>query len=93
MSYLFHIEVSPRGEESISGKLATQFIESFKESHPDVPIKTKNLSTDAPPHLGLDGIYAGYVPVENRTESQIAAFKIRQDVIDELSGFVYFTKI
>ena len=89
MPYLLHINVSPRGDDSYSTKLANKFIEAFKEKNPDTPIKVRDLATHAPPHLGIDGLVASWIPAEARNETQIAAYKIRTDAIDELTGFVW----
>ena len=49
--YLLYVTVSPMGEKSRSLALGELFLTAFKESHPDVEIKVKDLSTNPIPHL------------------------------------------
>ena len=68
MTTLLHLSASPRGEASESLALATTFLESFREAHPDVAVETWDLWDGSLPQFGPDGagakmrVFAGEQP-------------------------------
>eukprot|EP01035_Chromulina_nebulosa_P023456 gene23456-30405_t len=84
MSYLFHIDVSPSGDYSYSKKLGAKFVETYKNSHPDVPIVVRDLNANPTDHLTGDGITAFFTPEESRTPIQAEKAKYRLDLIKEI---------
>eukprot|EP01038_Epipyxis_sp_PR26KG_P006769 gene6769-9272_t len=89
MSYLLHITVSPNGDNSSSIAVGKEFINAFKESHPDVPIVVRDLNTNPVPHLDGETIVAGFIPEEARTPSQTAKYNARLALVEEALGAKY----
>ena len=84
MSYLLHIDVSPMGEGSYSKRVANSFVAAYKTAHGDHTVLLKDLNANPIPHLDGEAIFAGYVPAENRPESQ-KKHQLRLDLIQEIA--------
>ncbi len=61
MRKLLHIVAAPRGEESRTLKVASAFLEGFREKYPDCEIDELNLFAEPPPPLTLGVIGGKYV--------------------------------
>jgi FMN-dependent NADH-azoreductase len=55
---LLHISASPRGGSSESLAIATSFLETFRDTHPDVPVETYDLWDGTLPAFGPDAAAA-----------------------------------
>jgi len=86
MSHILHIDVSIRGDYSISRSLGKQYIEIIKERYTDVPIVTLDLATNPPPHLDFEGLSASWTPEANRSPAQVEKNAYRIDNINKLKG-------
>ena len=86
MASLLKIDVSPRGDHSISRKLGNQFIEHFQQTHPDATLITRDLATTSIPFVDLPWIGAAYTPDEARTPEHRTALKISDDFIAEIKA-------
>ncbi|HUS45029.1 MAG TPA: NAD(P)H-dependent oxidoreductase [Phycisphaerae bacterium] len=49
MAHVLHIQVSPRGEDSFSIRVARAFLEAYAEAHAEDTIETLDLPAHAPP--------------------------------------------
>ena len=58
MTTLLHVSASPRGAASESLALASAFLETYQEAHPDVVIKTLDLWDGSLPQFGPSGASA-----------------------------------
>ena len=58
MTTLLHVSASPRGGASESGALASAFIETYRENHPDAVIETLDLWDGSLPQFGPTGASA-----------------------------------
>ena len=51
MAHLLHIDSSPRGERSRSRKLTREFIEAWKQAHPDDTAAYRDVGRNPVPHV------------------------------------------
>jgi len=81
MSHILEIDVSIRGDWSISRGLGVKFMEAYKETHPDVPVVSLDFAKNPPPHLDMEALSAGWVPEDQRSPEAKAKHNYRLDLI------------
>ena len=86
MASLLKIDVSPRGDHSVSRKLGTQFVEQFQQANPGATVVTRDLATTTIPFVDLPWIGAAYTPEEARTPEHKAALQLGDDFIGEIKA-------
>ena len=86
MASLLKIDVSPRGEHSVSRKLGNQALASFEQTFPGSTVVTRDLATTHIPFVDLPWIGAAYTPQEARTPEHQTALKLGDEFIAELRG-------
>jgi FMN-dependent NADH-azoreductase len=86
MSSLLVIEVSPGGENSVSRAISKEFLNSWTEKNPDGKIFTRDLAANPIPHLDGEAIFAGYTPIEARSEGMIHKHAFRNELIAEITS-------
>ena len=84
MSTLLKIDVSPRGDYSISRKLTAEFAAQWQQTHPDGAVVTRDLVTTDLPFVDLPWIAGAYSTPDQHTPEQKAAIKVSDDLIAEL---------
>ena len=84
MSTLLKIDVSPRGDHSISRKLSQHFAEEWQKTHTGGKIITRDLAATNLPFVELPWISASFSDPASHNEEQKAALKIGDELIAEL---------
>jgi FMN-dependent NADH-azoreductase len=84
MPTLLKIDVSPRGDYSISRKLTAKFAEQWKQSHAGGTVVERDLVKTNLPFVDLPWIAGAYTAPEQHTAEQKAALKVSDDLIAEL---------
>lgn len=84
MSRILNIISSPRGEASISIKLANAIVDKLREQDPAAAVNVKDLTSNPFPHLEEAHLNAFFTPVENHTEENKAAIKHSNEAIQEI---------
>lgn len=84
MATLLRIDVSPRGDHSISRKLGGQFIEQWQQAHAGGQVIERDLAKTDMPFVDLPWILGAYSPEEARTDEHKAALKLGDEFIAEL---------
>jgi FMN-dependent NADH-azoreductase len=84
MTTLLQINASIHSEGGQSSRLATQFVQAFKQRHPDARIVRRDLATDIVPHLSAERFAAFLSKADDRTEAQRAVIEYSDALIDEL---------
>jgi len=84
MSTLLKIDVSPRGDHSISRKLGNHFATEWQSNHVGGKIVTRDLATTKIPYVDLPWIAGAFSPPEQQTDEHKAALKISDELIAEL---------
>lgn len=84
MSTLLKIDVSPRGDYSISRKLSGEFAEQWKQAHPDGTVVVRDLFKTSLPFVDLPWIAGAYSTPDQHTPEQKAALKVSDELIAEL---------
>ncbi len=86
MASLLKIDVSPRGDHSVSRKLGNEFLEQFQQANPGSTVITRNLATTNMPFVDLPWIMGAYSPEEARTPEHKAALKLGDEFIAEIKA-------
>jgi FMN-dependent NADH-azoreductase len=86
MSTLLKIDVSPRGESSISRKLGNHFATEWQSNHTGGEIITRDLATTKIPYVDLPWIGGAFTPPDQHSAEHKAALKISDELIAELLG-------
>src|SRR3981189_2644736 len=84
MSKLLKIDVSPRGEHSISRKLGNHFATEWQSNHVGGEIITRDPATTKIPYVDLPWIAGAFTAPEQQTGDHKAALKLSDELIDEL---------
>ena len=86
MPTLLKVDVSPRGEYSISRKLGQQFAQDWKQSHPEGKIVARDLAVQALPYVDLPWIAGAFSAPDKHTAEHKAALKVSDELIAELQA-------
>jgi FMN-dependent NADH-azoreductase len=84
MSTLLKIDVSPRGDHSISRKLSNHFATEWQSNHDGGKIVTRDLATTKIPYVDLPWIAGAFTAPDQHTAEHKAALKISDELTDEL---------
>jgi FMN-dependent NADH-azoreductase len=84
MSTLLHIDSSPLGEASISRNLSNEFVQRWKQAHPDGEVITRDLTATQFPGINAQWIAAVYTPSDSRTPEQRELLALSDTLISEL---------
>jgi FMN-dependent NADH-azoreductase len=84
MSTLLKIDVSPRGDSSISRRLGNHFATEWQSNHTGGEIVTRDLATTRIPYVDLPWIGGAFSAPEQHTDEHKAALKISDELIAEL---------
>ena len=82
MACILHIDSSPRGDRSMSRTLSKEFIDAWKDSHPDDTIEYRDLGHNPVPHVNEQWIAAAFTPPDSHTPELKAAIKISDELVD-----------
>jgi FMN-dependent NADH-azoreductase len=87
MPHLLDIQVSPRGDKSISRALGARFIEHWLRKYPDGTVVHRDLYQTRIPYMDNDWIAGVYAPPEMvRTPEMNAALALSSELIAELQA-------
>ncbi len=86
MPHLLKLDVSPRGDNSVSRRLGTQFLADWQKNHAGAQVTTRDLATNNLPYVDLQWIQGAYTPPDQHTEQHKAALKISDELITELTA-------
>jgi FMN-dependent NADH-azoreductase len=84
MSTLLKIDVSPRGDYSISRKLGNHFATEWQSNHVGGEIITRDLATTKIPYVDLPWIAGAFTAPDQHTVEHKAALKISDELTAEL---------
>jgi FMN-dependent NADH-azoreductase len=84
MSTLLKIDVSSRGDRSISRKLSSLFLENWRHVHEDSKVIERDIATTDLPFVEFHWITANLTKSSARTEKQKSLLKLSDDLIAEL---------
>ncbi len=84
MPHLLKLDVSPRGDQSVSRRLGQQFLADWQKNHTGAQVTTRDLATNNLPYVDLPWIAGAYSAPEQHTPEQTSALKVSNDLIAEL---------
>lgn len=82
MAHLLHVDSSALSSGSVSKEIAETFRKSWAAEHPDGTVTYRDLGSDPVPALTETAIFGAFLPAEQRSPEQAAAFALR----DRLAG-------
>jgi FMN-dependent NADH-azoreductase len=87
MPTLLSLEISPRGDRSISRALGRRFIEHWKSNNPDGQVISRDLNAARIPYLDNDWIAGVYAPPDvPRTPEMQRALTLSAELIAEIQA-------
>jgi FMN-dependent NADH-azoreductase len=90
MAHLLHIDASPRGERSHSRRLTREFVEQWKQAHPNDTVTYRDIGRHPIPHVDESWIAAAFTPPEQHTDELSKAIHLSDRLVDEfLAADVY----
>jgi FMN-dependent NADH-azoreductase len=90
MANILHIDASPRGERSHSRRMTREFVEQWKQQHPNDTITYRDIVRNPPPHVDEPWIAAAFSPPEQHTPELQEALRSSDRLIDEfLAADIY----
>ena len=84
MPTLLKIDVSPRGDYSVSRKLSASFADQWQQAHSGGTVIVRDLVKTNLPFVDLPWIVGAYSAPDQHTPEQKAAIKVSDDLIAEL---------
>lgn len=84
MSTLLHVNVSPRGNYSISRRLGDAAVNTWKQKNPTGKVIDRDLAAAPLPFVDMDWIQGAFAPPEYHTESNRKALAISDELVSEL---------
>ena len=84
MATLLHVNVSIRGDYSVSRRLSGAFVEAWKAKHPDGQVVERDLIQTELPFIDMPWLNAAYVTPDQHTPEQKHALRVSDALSDEL---------
>ena len=84
MSTLLHLDVSPRGDYSVSRQLSKAVSEDWKKNNPGGKVIYRDLSQNPLPFVDLPWIAAAYSTPDQHTPEQQRAIAVSNELVAEL---------
>jgi len=85
MRTLLHVNVSPRGDHSISRQLGNVAVQAWKQRNPEGRVIKRDLTTTALTFVDLDWIIGAHLPAEQHTEAHKKALALSDELVAELA--------
>lgn len=90
MVHLLHIDASPRGERSHSRRMTREFVEQWKQVHPNDTVTYRDLRHHPVPYVTEPWIAAAFSPPEQHTPELREAIRLSDQLVDEfLAADIY----
>ena len=87
MRTLLSLDVSPRGDRSISRALGRRFVEHWQQNNPDGQVIYRDLNASRIPYMDNDWIAGVYAPSSvERTPEMRKALALSEELIGELQA-------
>jgi FMN-dependent NADH-azoreductase len=84
MATLLHINVSPRGNYSISRQLGNAAVQTWKERNPGGRVIERDLANTALTFVDLDWIAGAFSPAEQHNENHKRALALSDELVSEV---------
>jgi FMN-dependent NADH-azoreductase len=90
MAHLLHIDSSPRGERSHSRRMTREFVEQWKQAHPNDSVTYRDIGRNPVPYVDEPWIAAAFTAPEERTPDLWEAIRTSDQLVDEfLAADIY----
>ncbi len=86
MTNILFVTTSPRGEDSLSTKVAQTLLEDLKAAHPGASVVTRDLGNNPLRHLDSTLLGGFFAPEDQRSAEQNAAVAVSDELVAELKA-------
>lgn len=86
MANLLFVASSLFGDGSQSRLIASEFIDRWRQSHPDTTVVERDLTADNIPHMSLAAFAASLTPADTRSTSEHQAAALADALIEEVEA-------
>ncbi len=86
MSSILFLTTSPRGEESLSTKVARTLVDDLKAVEPGARLVIRDLGAEPLPHLDATTLGGFFAPADQQTTAQKAAAALSDELVAELKA-------
>jgi FMN-dependent NADH-azoreductase len=83
MAHLLHVDSSALSTGSVSKEIAETFRKTWTAEHPDGTVTYRDLGADPVPALAEPAIFGSFLPADQRSPEQAAAFAFRDELVRE----------
>jgi FMN-dependent NADH-azoreductase len=83
MTHVLHIDTSPRLERSHSRLLAREFLEQWKQHHPEATVTHRDLARHPIPYVDDTWVTAKFTPANDHTPELKSAIALSDQLVDE----------
>ena len=83
MTHILHIDTSPRLERSHSRFLAREFLEQWKQHHPEATVTYRDLALNPVPYIDETWVRAKFTPADDYTPELENAIALSDQLVDE----------
>ncbi|MBE9226358.1 FMN-dependent NADH-azoreductase [Phormidium sp. LEGE 05292] len=83
MTHILHIDTSPRLERSHSRSLAREFLEQWKQHHPEATVTYRDLALNPVPYIDETWVRAKFTPEDDYTPELENAIALSDQLVDE----------
>ncbi len=84
MPTLLHIDVSPRGDYSISRQVSAAAVKAWRDKYPTGEVIERNLASTSLSFVDMDWIAGAFTPPDQHTDSNKNALAISDELVAEL---------
>jgi FMN-dependent NADH-azoreductase len=84
MSKILFLDASPRGDRSVSRMLAGEFMDGWKQAHPDDSVVYHDLGREPVPHVTEAWVEGAYNAPDKRSPAAVEAMAVSDALVDEL---------
>ncbi len=86
MPTLLKVDVSPRGDQSVSRAVGAKFVEQWTKAHDGGSVNTRDLAKTAMPFVDVPWMTAAYTPEDLRTPEHREALKLSDEMLGEIQN-------
>ncbi|MEJ8572556.1 FMN-dependent NADH-azoreductase [Microbaculum marinum] len=86
MTKILFVTTSPRGESSLSTRVATTLVEELTTANPGAEIVTRDIGNDPLPHMGPTLLGGFFVPEDQQSAEQKAAVALSDELVAEVKS-------
>lgn len=84
MAKLLVVEISPRGDASISRQMTSRFVSHWRAAHPEGSVTIRDLAKTELPHVTAPWLHAYFTPSEQHSPEMAEVIRQSDELVTEL---------